>query len=218
MKAVRTITSSLTCLTAAVLLSGCASTGYQRADKTGESIANFHNEVVNLKKAVDGSMANLSLTTEAAASDPRNAFNTFSKSVDRVQDARARCAKRATEVKAQGNAYFKQWEQQLAQINDPDIRQVAQARKAKLNEIFSKVGPALEQAKADFDPFLVNLKELRTFLSLDLTVAGVDSARPIIEKTRESGVKIQESLDTLLAEMNAISATLTAAKVPPPAK
>ena len=213
MKTIKTMNSLLAAVAVAALVSGCASSkGYQKADKTGASIADFHNEVVNLKKAVDGTMALLSQTTENAATDPRKAFAAFAKSVDKVEDARAKTAKRAADVKSEGAAYFKQWEKELANINNPDIRALAEQRKAKLNEIFGKVGPLLEEAKAEFDPFLADLKDLRTFLSQDLTIAGVDAAKDIIKKTRDHGAALQGSLDGLIAEMNSVSAQITPAK------
>lgn len=213
MKKIKAMSSILAVAALAACTAGCASSSaYKQADKTGAGIADFRDEVVNVKKAVDGAMALLSQTTEDAATDPRKAFTAFAKSVDKVEDARQKAAKRANDVKAQGAAYFKQWEKELANIANPDIRALAEQRKAKLNEIFSKVGPLLETAKADFDPFLADLKDLRTFLSQDLTVAGVDAAKDIIKKTREHGTKLQTSLDNLIAEMNSVSAQITPAR------
>ncbi len=202
----------LTTVAGFALLTGCATSGYKHADKTGEGIAEFRDEVVNVKKAVDGAMSNLSQTAADAATDPRKAFEKFSKSVDQVENARAKAGKRAADVKAAGASYFKQWEKQLADIQNPEIRKVAAERKGKLNEQFGKVVPLLEQAKADFDPFLSDLKDLRTFLSNDLTVTGLDAAKGIVKKTRATGTKLQGSIDDLITEMNSIAATLTPAK------
>ena len=205
----------LAVIATAAIVSGCASSGgYKQADKTGEGIADFRDEVVNLKKAVDVNMTSLRQISESAATDPRKAFEAFAKSVDKVEDARAKAGKRAADVKAAGAAYFKQWEAQLADISNPDIRKLAEERKAKLNEIFAKVGPLLEKAKGDFDPYLADIKDLRTFLSQDLTVAGVDAVKGTIQKTRDHGVELQKSLDALIDEMNSVSAALTPAKVP----
>lgn len=200
----------------AALVAGCATTAtYEHAEKTGVRIAEFREEVVNVKKAVDTSMSLLNQTVESAATDPRKAFEAFAKSVDDVESARAEAGNRAATVKAEGAAYFKKWEVELATINNPEIRKLAEERKAKLNEIFGKIGPLLEQTKNDFDPFLADLKDLRTFLRQDLTVAGVDAAKSIIAKARESGAKVQKSLDDLIAEMNSIAAALTPGKAAP---
>ena len=214
MKTIKTITLTLAGLAAAALITGCAtSSGYKQADKTGQGIADFHKEVLNVKKAVDQNMSLLDKITETASQDPRKAYEAFAKSVNQVESAREKAAKRAADVKTAGTAYFKTWEAQLANISNPEIRQLAEERKARLNEMFGKLGPLLEAAKADFDPYLADIKDLRTFLSQDLTIAGVDAAKATILKTQEHGNKLQISLDKLVAEMNSIAAALTPSKL-----
>lgn len=214
MRIIKFKNSLLMALGVAMFVTGCATSGYQKADQTGKGIAEFRNELVNLKKSVEASLASLSQTTETAVTDPRKAYQTFAKSIDNVEEARARVGKRAAEVKAAGDAYFKQWELELANITNPEIRKLAEERKAKLNEIFGKLRPMLEKARSDFDPFLSDLKDLRSFLGQDLTIGGVDAAKDIIKKTREHGVELEKSLDGLIGEMNSISAQITPAKVP----
>ena len=108
MKTSNQIVLTLTALATALVLSGCASSsGYSQADKTGKGIADFRDEVVRLKKAVDGALANLTLTTETAATDPRKSYEAFSKSVGEVESARTKAGKRDAGLKAAGEAYFK---------------------------------------------------------------------------------------------------------------
>ena len=214
MKTTKNISLTLTCLGTALILAGCAtSSGYKKADKTGKGINEFRDEVVNLKQAVDGAMASLTKITESAATDPRKSYQDFAKSVDKVETALAKAEKRAADMKATGEAYFKQWEEQIADINNPDIRKLSEDREAKLNELFGKLPPAVEQAKTDFGPFLSDLKDLRTFLSQDLTVGGVNAAKGIITKTRDHGVALQRSLDNLIAETDAVATALTPSKL-----
>jgi len=51
----RYLTSALGAL-CALTIAGCATRGYQQADKTGEAINTLRNDVVNMKYAVDNSM------------------------------------------------------------------------------------------------------------------------------------------------------------------
>jgi hypothetical protein len=214
----KSIIPKLLTLAVAVVFSGCASSGYKQADNTGESMAEFRNEIINVKKTVDVSLANLNQISSSATSDPRPAFKAFSKSVDQVEASRAKAKKRADEIKSKGSAYFKQWEKQLAEIANPEISKMAEARKAKLGETFGKVSPLLEEAKADFDPFLSDLKDLRIALGNDLTANGVIAAKDIIKKTNKTGAEVQTSLNALIAEMDSIAAMLTTAKVAPATK
>ena len=206
----------LASLAIVALVIGCATTsGTKQADKVGDSFGDLRDEIVDLKQAVNESLAFLDQTVEQADKDPRKPYKDFSKSVDRVGKSREKVGKRAEDVKAAGAAYFKEWEKQLAEMNNPEIRAKAEERKQQLSETFGNFGPLVEQTNSDFDAFYADLKDLRAFLGHDLTVAGVDAAKDIINTTRESGTKVDQSLDELITEMNTIEAAITPSKAPP---
>src|SRR5512133_937164 len=64
-----------------------AAAGYKMADKVGASIAEFRNEIVNIKKEVDTTIAALDKVVTTAATDPRKAFKDFDKAVPQIDDA-----------------------------------------------------------------------------------------------------------------------------------
>src|SRR5262245_53135534 len=123
---------------AALLLgNGCSTTaGYQHADKTGAGIAEYRDEIVNGKKAIDDTMGSLSAIAATANTDPRKAFQQYSKNVAHLESTAAKVRKRAQAMREEGAAYFKQWETQLSQVNNAEIRNLAAQRKAKLQETF----------------------------------------------------------------------------------
>ena len=197
------------------LLQGCKTSGYQQADKTGEGIANFRQEVLNGKKAIDDTMTSLDAVAASATTDPRAAFEKYSKSVANLESTSNKIKKRAEDMRGQGKAYFDQWEQQLAQVKNPEIQQLAKDRKAKLQETFDNIKTVAEPLKTQFDPWMSDLKDLQTYLANDLTITGIDAAKPLFAKAQTGGTSVQKSMDALVAELNTIAATITAAKVPP---
>jgi hypothetical protein len=197
----------------ALFSAGCGSTrGYQQADKTGEAINTVRNDIVNVKSAVDDSMKALDGLAATATTDPRKAYETFAKSVDKVEKAANTAKADADEMNARGAEYFKNWETELAAVKSPEIRKLAQERRGKLQEAFGTIKTAAEATKASFPPFLSNLKDLRTALSSDLTVQGIAAAKGIFAKTKSNGVEVQKHLDELVAELNTVVATVTPAK------
>ena len=202
------LTLSLTVLILAAV--GCATSGYKQADKTGESINSLRNDVVEMKAAVDGSMKALDGLIAAASTDPRKPYETFAKSVQRVEDASATARKQAQAMQESGQAYFAKWESELATVKNEEIRTLAQQRRAKLQETFNGIKTAAEGAKEKFPPFLNDLKDLRTALSADLTAQSIDGVRGTVKKTKTAGVEVQNELDTLVAELNSVVASITA--------
>jgi len=196
------------------LLAGCGTTaGCQHAERIGAGIAEYRDEVVNVKKAVDETLESMDQIEITADTDPRKAFERFSDKLAALEAAAARAEKRSQDMMAQGEAYFAQWEQQLAQLRNPQIKQLAEERKTKLWESFNSIKKVQEPLKAQFDPWLSDVKDLQKYLSNDLTIAGVDAAKSQFVKTKSDGLEVEKSMDALVAELNTIAAALTPAKV-----
>jgi hypothetical protein len=211
---VRTLT--VAALSAAGLLLATASAGaagYKLADKVGKGIAECRDEIVDVKKAVDVTMAALDQVVAQAAVDPRKAFKAFDKSVPDIDSAATKARKRADDMRERGKQYFDTWEKDLANVNDPEVRKLAAERKAKLEATFGNIKTFLDPARERFNSWLANLKDLQKYLSQDLTVGGIDGAKDLIAKTKKDGVAVQQTLDKVVAELNTVIATVTAAKV-----
>jgi len=198
----------------ALLLTGfqASAAGYKLADKAGASIAEFRDEIVDVKKEVDATLASVDKIVAQATVDPRKAFKEFEKNVPRIDSAAAKARKRATEMKEKGKTYFDKWEKELAAVNDPDIRKLAEERKATLQAAFAKIRSSMEPARDKFNTWLTDLKDLQKYLSNDLTIAGIDAAKDLIAKNKSEGLAVQQNLDSVIAELNTVVATIMPAK------
>lgn len=200
---------------AGLLLAGANATaaGYKLADKVGKGIAECRDEVVDVKKAVDTAMAALDKIVAQAAVDPRKAFKEFDKSVPKIESAAAKARKRADEMREKGKEYFTTWEKELAEVNDPKIRELAQQRKEKLQSTFDNIKTHLTPAKEQFNTWLTNCKDLQKYLNQDLTIAGIDAAKDLFAKTKTDGMALQQTLDKVITELNSVVAAITPSKV-----
>lgn len=210
MKLIALVTATLA---TAALFTGCATSGYQQADKTGAGIAQFREEVAKAKLAVDDTVKSLGQVAVTANTNPRDAFKQFTKSLANLESTAAKAKKCAADVKAQGQTYFANWEKELAQLKNPEIRNLAAQQKGKLQAAFDSIKQVSAPLKAQFDPWLSNLQDLQKYLSNDLTISGVDAAKPLFAKTQTEGFEVQKSMDALVAELNTVAATLTPANV-----
>src|SRR6185295_15835782 len=93
--------------------SSVTAAGYNLADKAGKGIAEFRDEIVDVKKAVDTTMSALGKIVAQASVDPRKAFKEFDKSVPRIDSAAAKARKRAEDMKERAKQYFDAWEKDL---------------------------------------------------------------------------------------------------------
>ena len=104
---VRTVSLAATTVAAAVLMTGCGTlAGYKQADKTGLGIAEFRDEIVKGKTAIDNTVLALDQIAASANTDPRKAFEQFSKAVDDLESIANKAKKRGEDMREQGQAYF----------------------------------------------------------------------------------------------------------------
>jgi hypothetical protein len=186
--------------------------GYKLADKVGESIAEFRDEVVGVKKEVDATLASLDKIVAQATVDPRKAFKEFEKNVPRIDSAAGKARKRAADMKEKGKDYFSKWEKELAAVNDPAIRKLAEERKVTLQAAFNNIRNSMEPARDQFNAWLLNLKDLQKYLNNDLTIGGIDAVKDLLAKNKSEGRAVQQNLDKVIAELNTVVATITPAK------
>jgi uncharacterized phage infection (PIP) family protein YhgE len=199
----------------AAAFTGCGTTaGYKQVDRTGEGIADFRTEIVNGSKAIDATVKALNDIATSATTDPRKAFEAYSKSVDKLESAADRVTDRAKTIQADGKTYFANWEKQLSEVKNPEIRELAVQRKARLQETFARIKEVVTPLKSQFNPWLSDLKDLQKYLSNDLTVAGIDAAKLSITKAQNQGADVQRSIQAVVSELNSVAAAITPASAP----
>lgn len=217
----RSILMTAFAIMAALAIAGCASSGskgYKHADKTGKGLAEFRDEVIKAQTAINDTMKALDQVAATANTNPRKAFDQYAKQVDALESAASRLSKRSQDMQAAGDAYFKQWETQMAEVQNPEIRKLAAERKAALQAAFANIRTFTTPLKAQFTPWMSDLKDLRNFLGNDLTIAGVEAVKKQFVKAQQEGTSVQEAMDALVAELNSVAAALTPAKVDPEKK
>lgn len=200
-----------TILSLACLQAGAA--GYKLADKVGSGIAEFRDDILDIKKAVDTTIASLDQVVTQAAVDPRKAYKQFEKNIPRIESAAKTAKKHGEAMRSKGQSYFQQWEKQMASVNDPDIRKMTEDRKARLQTSFDNIKKTTEPAREQFDSWLSDLKDLQKYLSQDITINGIEAAEKLIAKTKSEGLAVQQTLDKVITQLNTVVATITPAKV-----
>jgi len=208
------LTTTITVAAAVLLLAGCASSGYKQAEKTGAGIAEFRTEINKGKQAIDATMQSLGQISATANTDPRHAFQQYSKDLANLEAVTARVRRRSQELRTKGDAYFKQWQEQLATVQNAEIRKLSEEQKAKMQATFDSIQKHTDPLKAKFDPWISDLRDLRTYLNNDLTVSGIEAAKGLFEKTQSEGSEIQKSMDALVSELNNVSTAMTPSTMP----
>ena len=117
----------------------------------------------------------------------------------------------ASAMQSQGADYFRTWDEELAKIQNEDIRARSNDRKIAVAASFDKVRVSYVKTKAAFVPFMSDIKDIRTSLATDLTAGGLASIKSTANKANENVTPLRESLTNLEADFKALGIALSSA-------
>ena len=199
--------------TAAFLfLSGCATTGMDRSVKTSKTIKEVDSDIRKMKIQSDVTAKSLDSVLNAGQPDLKKAFNTYSDDLDELDSQGKEVLKHIDEMKSRSTEYFAEWEKQGETYTNPQIRELSDERRIKLAEIYARVPTAGAGIKRAYLAYLVDLKEIQTYLSTDLTPDGVEAITPVVEKTVRDLDALKTSLEPVITALDEINAELYSGK------
>lgn len=212
--------ASLILLPAFFLGSACqsSSSGSQKAESTAMSMDGLRSAVETLKGKVNAAAGSLATVVEKGAVDPKAPFEQYKKDVAAVVDGLTKAESNLKTIKSQGQAYFAEWEKQAATIKDPDLKESANERRTRLAKAIEDVSAAMDEARAEIGPFVTNIQDVQTYLSNDLTPAGIESVEGKSKDISKGAKSIGKELDNVVEALEKHAPEFKTAKPPPPAK
>jgi hypothetical protein len=196
------IVSSLTLASLAAGLAGCSTTSYERGDAAGRSLQNAAAEVQIQSRELRFTMSTLETLVNKPAVDLKPQFDTFSKSLNRLQAAVARNQRAAEAVVAKNAEYLASWDRQITNMNYEVVRTRSVERRGEVTDRFEAVSRRYAEARTVMRPLLAYLNDIRLALSSDLTLAGLEAIKPIVSNAGENAGKVQLALARLTTELN----------------
>jgi outer membrane murein-binding lipoprotein Lpp len=203
-------------VTTAGILAGCSSpTGYQKGARAATAINAAADDITQTSAQVERTIVALNDLVKRPQPDLRPQFRTFTAAVDNLDSIARRVSNQADNMRSRGAAYFDQWSQDLATIQNEDIRSRSQARQKEVAARFQAVAANYDQAKAGLQPFLSDLRDVQRFLATDLTPGGIGAVEKFAAKANDDAVPLRKSLDSLADEFREMGVSLSAS-VPAP--
>lgn len=199
-------------IAAFLFLGGCATTGMDRSVKTSNSIKEVESDIRKLNVQIDATATSLDSLVNTGQPDLKKAFNTYSDAVAELDSQGKKVLKHMDEMKSRSTEYFAEWEKQGETYTNPQIRELSDERRNKLAEIYARVPAAGSGIKRAYLAYLVDLKEIQTYLSNDLTPDGITAIIPVAEKSDQDAEALKTSLEPVLTALDEINAELYSGK------
>jgi hypothetical protein len=186
------------------LLGACASTGRDRANAAMMGMKATRTSIDNLIKASDDGVASLNVLSTTGEATPTASYNKFCADLQIIENEVNVMRSRHASMKANTTAFFKGWEEEMAAVKNTQIKQLAAEQRRSLEASYDKVKMAMDQLKKDGNPYLDDLKDLKTYFDIDLTPAGINASKPLIATVTELSTVVKKDLQELSAQIKSI--------------
>jgi chromosome segregation ATPase len=138
----------------------------------------------------------------------RPQFEKYKAELAKMEERAKSARERAVSMREKGQAFFAEWEQQVKEIQNEDIRKEAQKRLAKRKKSYGRILTAVEEAREELVPFMSDLNDVRKLLESELSTSTVASTKSLIRQANWHGEDVRDSLSDVEKELDRVAAEL----------
>ena len=201
---------------ALMALVGCASQGYQKGSDTAARLSATGDQIAAGKGKIDAALAALNGLVNNPQGDLVPKYVQFTTALSDLQTTANHMNTGMTNLSRGANAYFKTWDEKLAQIKNDELRKSSSDRKATVQKQFADLQTSYAQYETALKPFLADLKDIQTALGADLTLGGISAVKVAADRVNQKADPLKVSVDQLTKACKDLGSTM-ATSGPPPA-
>jgi hypothetical protein len=183
-------------------LAGCASPGYKKSDAAAGSMSSAASEVQAESLALDVTRSSLNNLVENPPADLRLGLDRYSEALNKLAASAQRTENTGKTMARKSEAYFVAWDKQLTNITYEVIRNGSNTRKTEARGVFDTVNRRYKDTQAVVWPLITYLADIRQALTADLTLAGVNSVKPVVAHANANMDKVQAALAALATSLS----------------
>lgn len=193
----------------AVVLVGCASSGYRKSEKTAGALEGSAKRIEAAAQQLQQAVVSLNDLVNNPQLDLRPQFKKFSAAVGKSASLGTSIRDADTELQARSELYFAEWDKELAAIQNESIRASGQARKLEVITQCNNVRNACLTAQTECSPVLSDLNDIERLLKADLTPGGLAAVRDETARINQRAAPVQDTVNKLVADMRALATAMS---------
>lgn len=201
----RTLTHIVFSAALIALVSACASMGSRGehpVEGVTSSMSQVHSDLQDAVVQVDTVDASIdSLITPNEEPLPA-AFDRYSEHVAEMEKVGKQLEQHADALRVKGTDYFEEWQTNEDSVTNPEVRDISETRQAEQRETFSDIAKNSSEVKRSLQTYISDLRDIETYLSNDLTPAGVKAITPVAEQARKDGEALQEAIKPMMSALD----------------
>jgi hypothetical protein len=186
---------AITCLT------GCATTGVDRATKPTNSLQTVEDDYKQTSEQIDTTRASLENLIKPDLTDMKSAYDAYAKNVMEMEKLGKQLDMHTEKMRARGNEYFAESE---SSYTNPEIRELSEWPRIEMRESYAKIPEASIGVKGTLKFYFSYIKDIQKYLSNDLTPQGCFAIRPIAQRAVMDGDSLKEMVKHVLTAIDRV--------------
>lgn len=184
---------------------GCANPGYRANEGTAATLQTLAVRVENTGAQLHLALTELTVLVANPQPDLRPSFDQFAGAVQKLHSLSNQIVRADTRLAQRSAVHVAAWEQQLAAMQNDDIRYRGQQRKLERQSRFDAARNTCRELLTALGPVQADLQDVQRFLNSDLTTAGLTAIRPAAERVTEQAQPVQQQVNKLVTELRALA-------------
>ena len=199
-------------LAAIMCLSGYAAAGVERSAESGGVMQTVETNIRQAVAQVDATGESLKELLKPDQADLKKAYDIYAANVAKLDNMAMPLDKHINQINSLGKDYFSEWEKRGDEYTDPGIRALSERRRADLGALYARIPRAGVGVMSALHAYMSYIIETRTYLSHELTPAGIEAITPVALKALKEGGDFQDGLKRVLTAMERAKAGMASAK------
>ena len=192
----------LTLICGLLLLGGCATTESTRSGETLSSLERVDQQLGSISQQIERTQHSIDSLANAPEGNLKEAFGEFRDQVSELQGMHQDLNDQVEQMESESRAYLSGWQKASQSYSNEQLRSDSEQRREELSRDLTRVNEDNGEVNRALETYITELREIRSYLSNDLTQQGVDnvvsgeeSARSA-EEVRRAISQMQQSIVT----------------------
>lgn len=189
---------SIIFITVIAFLAACSTTSnLQRAENMYSSLETVDGNISEIMNQIDAVNSNLNELVNSDQVNLRRSFDRFSENVTILKGMQESFAENIEQMQNNSQEYFNQWDESGADYTNPEIQSQSDERRAELGNAYERVEANVAGLREAIQAYVIDVSEIETFLSRDLTSQGIEAMRSTANTSIRNGDNLKEELEIL---------------------
>ena len=181
------------------------------SEKVGAAQQAFRDSVVTIRDQIGSTLASLDEIVKGKdAAARKNALKKYSGERKAMEKQIDKTNELAAKMKAEGQAYFKDWDKSMKSVKNETIQASATERRQTVETRYKMIEEGIAKAKESGPTFRKNLSDLQDDFAGSVSDEAIATSGKLVESASADGKKIQGYLNDVVAAVDSKGETAAA--------